>query len=76
MTRFRAGVVLVAVAAALLLGSPAARAQTSDEPDPSPAAVPARRGYAYPIAWVLPLVFVLGVGAIGRALTRDLREND
>ena len=31
-------------------------------------------GYAYPIAWLLPLVFLIAVGAIGRALTRDVRK--
>jgi hypothetical protein len=31
-------------------------------------------GYAYPIAWLLPLVFIVGVAAIGRALTRDFRK--
>ena len=31
-------------------------------------------GYAYPIAWVLPLVFVIAIAVVGRALTRDFRK--
>jgi hypothetical protein len=73
MKRIRAAVVLVGLMTALLLACSSALAQPSDEPVPS--AAPARRGYAYPIAWLLPLVFVVGAGAVGRTLTRDLRTS-
>jgi hypothetical protein len=29
-------------------------------------------GFAYPIVWALPLVIIAGVGALGRALTKEL----
>lgn len=33
-------------------------------------------GFAYPIIWALPLIVLLGLGSIGRALTKDLYRAD
>jgi len=30
-------------------------------------------GYAYPLVWLLPLLFLIGATVVGRSLTRDLR---
>ncbi len=32
----------------------------------------AGRGFAYPVIWALPLLLLVGLGAIGRSLTKDL----
>ena len=33
-------------------------------------------GFAYPLAWALPLLFLAGFGAIGRALTKELYRRE
>ena len=33
-------------------------------------------GFAYPIIWAFPLVLMIGIGALGRALTKDLYRAD
>lgn len=33
-------------------------------------------GFAYPIVWALPLLLLLGFGAVGRALTKELYRRD
>lgn len=69
--------VLLVFATVLLLGSSPAFAQDDGPVEPPAGEVAETRGgYAYPIAWLLPLVFVVGIGTVGRALTRDLRRRD
>jgi hypothetical protein len=33
-------------------------------------------GFAYPMVWALPLLFLIGIGAIGHALTKELYRRD
>jgi hypothetical protein len=36
----------------------------------------AGEGFANPIIWALPLIVLVGLGSIGRALTKDLYRAD
>jgi hypothetical protein len=71
------------------LGSDDTGNATSTASDPSEALTPqttqpvssfaegfAGPGFAYPIIWALPLIVLIGVGSIGRALTKDLYRAD
>jgi len=59
-------------AAPAAAGVPAA-AEAPQQPAPAQAApVAFTTGYAYPIIWLLPILFVAAVVAVGRMMTRDL----
>lgn len=51
-----------------------AEPQVADVPPPAPAA--ATSGYAYPSMWLMPLVLVVGAGALARGLTEDVEVLD
>jgi hypothetical protein len=54
--------------------APLVQAPAAPQPQTAPVAAPRTItvGYAYPIVWLLPLVFLVIVPAVARALTRDL----